>query len=131
EKAALTMLFDAYQATGTIDDILFAVICLDEKDEAISYLEKILNCNFMSLKIDPTRWANHEQWLGTQIFVRAQHPNGVAETVEISLLDKSSLLAWLKSMGGDNRIAENCVGLLLGHGRFHEDPQPHPLTDRN
>ncbi|MHC5779318.1 hypothetical protein [Nostoc sp.] len=85
----------------------------------------------MNLKIDPERWVNQEDWQGTRIYVRAQHPDGGWETVEITLLDKPSLLSWLKSAGGENRIAENCVGILLGHGSLYEDPQPHPLIDRN
>ncbi|BBD69527.1 hypothetical protein NIES4072_31400 [Nostoc commune NIES-4072] len=42
EKTALTALFEAYKATGTINGVWLAVIWLDEKDEAIAYLDKIL-----------------------------------------------------------------------------------------
>lgn len=77
----------------------------------------------MNLKIDPTRWANKEDWEGTGIYVRATFDDGTWGVVEISHLDKASLLNWLKSTGGDNRIAENCVGILLGHGSLHESQE--------
>ncbi|MFN6572361.1 hypothetical protein [Dendronalium sp. ChiSLP03b] len=74
-----------------------------------------------NLKVDPTRWNEKEKWEGTGIFIRAQFDDETWEVVEISHLDKASLLAWLKSKGGDNRLAENCIGVLLGHGHLHED----------
>ena len=83
---------------------------------------KILNCNLMNLKIDPTRWINKEYWEKTGIYIRAQLPDGGWETADIAHLDRASLLSWLKSAGGDNRIAENCVGVLLGYGHLHENP---------
>ncbi|MBN3875235.1 hypothetical protein [Nostoc sp. JL23] len=77
----------------------------------------------MNLKIDPTRWANKEEWEGTGVYVRATFADGSCGVVEISHLEKASLLDWLKSTGGDNRIAENCVGILLGHGSLHESQE--------
>ncbi|QLE42253.1 hypothetical protein FD723_18715 [Nostoc sp. C052] len=47
EKVALTLPFKAYRATGTINGVLLAVIWLDEKDEAITYLDKILEVSSM------------------------------------------------------------------------------------
>ena len=51
EKAALTALFEAYKATGRINGVLLAVIWLDEKDEAIAYLNKVMK-NFSQRKGD-------------------------------------------------------------------------------
>jgi hypothetical protein len=51
----------------------------------------------------------------TGIFVRAK-VGDKWDIVDIAELDKASLLAWLRSRGGDNQWAENCVGMLLGHG---------------
>ena len=68
----------------------------------------------MKLKID-TKRASLE---GTGIFVRAQDSSYKWHSVDIAALEKESLLDWLQSEGGDNRIAENCVGILLGHGHL-------------
>jgi hypothetical protein len=58
----------------------------------------------------------------TGIFIRAKHPTtNKWMSVDIYVLQKDSLLAWLKSRGGDNRWAEDTVGILLGHGHLHED----------
>ena len=71
----------------------------------------------MNLKIDPDR---RLQPVETGIYVRAQHPSGAWQSVDIFDLDKPSLLAWLRSRGGDNPWAEDVVGILLGHGHLHE-----------
>ena len=42
-------------------------------------------------------------------------------TADIAALDKPSLLAWLRSRGGNNPFAEDVIGILLGHGYLHED----------
>jgi hypothetical protein len=55
----------------------------------------------------------------TGIQIRAQGPDGKWGTFDIGHLDKPSLLAWLRSRGGDNKWAENVVGILLGHGHLH------------
>lgn len=69
----------------------------------------------MNLKVDPER----KQEFETGIFVRAQD-DGAWVNTDISTLDKPSLLEWLRSRGGDNKWAENTVGILLGHGALHE-----------
>lgn len=55
----------------------------------------------------------------TGIYVRAMR-GGKWDSVDIGELDRASLLAWLRSRGGDNKWAENTVGLLLDHGQLHE-----------
>lgn len=65
------------------------------------------------LFVDETRSSTE-----TGIYVRAM-VFGKYETVDISMLDKESLLAWLRSRGGENHFAEDCVGILLGHGRLN------------
>lgn len=72
------------------------------------------------LKIDAKRALLGDEANVTGIFVRAQHEDGRWENVDIAALDKQSLLAWLKSRGGDNKWAEDVVGILLGHGHLHE-----------
>jgi len=74
----------------------------------------------MDLKIDVDRWSRRERFENaTGIFIRALSPDNKWESVDISLLDRSSLLEWLKSRGGDNPYAEDVVGILLGHGHLH------------
>lgn len=70
------------------------------------------------LMIDPNRI--QEGYLETGIYVRAKTVEGKWDSVDISALDKPSLIVWLKSRGGDNPWAENAVGLLLGHGHLYD-----------
>jgi hypothetical protein len=72
------------------------------------------------LHIDPDRAAIAENFPRTGVFVRAKDQSGKHQSVDIALLNKASLLALLRSRGGRNEWAENMVGLLLGHGAFHE-----------
>lgn len=55
---------------------------------------------------------------GTGIYVRAKFPEGGYGSVDIRDLDAPSLLAWLRSGGGNNPLAENTIGILLGHGHL-------------
>jgi hypothetical protein len=74
----------------------------------------------MDLKVDNKRYENLIDPINnTGIWVRALR-NDKWESVDIVFLDKDSLLSWLKSRGGDNRYAEDCVGILLGHGHLHD-----------
>lgn len=71
--------------------------------------------------IDPMREAiSRRTGLDTGIYVRARSPKRYWHSVDIAVLDKRSLLAWLKSRGGDNPLAEDVVGVILGHGHLHE-----------
>jgi hypothetical protein len=63
---------------------------------------------------DPIR-ASTWEGLRTGIFVRAKDQGGKYQSVDIALLDAVSLLAWLRSRGGQNFWAENTLGRLLGH----------------
>lgn len=57
----------------------------------------------------------------TGIYIRAKHPTtNKWMSVDIYVLQKDSLLTWLKSRGGDNKWAEDTVGILLGHGSLHK-----------
>ena len=71
------------------------------------------------LRVDPDRQKEFE-FSGTGILVRAKDSDGKWGSFDIVHLDKESLLSWLKSRGGDNRYAEDVVGILLGHGHLHE-----------
>ena len=73
------------------------------------------------LFIDVERVSNALDLPQTGIYVRASTPEGVWDSVDIALLQKPSLLRWLKSRGGHNIWAENVVALLLGHGHFDEE----------
>ena len=70
----------------------------------------------MELRTDEDR----EGEFDTGIYVRAKRADGAYGSVDIGELDKASLLTWMRSRGGENTWAEDCVGLLLTHG---------PLTD--
>lgn len=84
---------------------------------------------------EPIRW--------TGIYTRAQHVDeadtspskfpaldgrlGSWESVDISVLDKASLQAWVTSRLGHapgNVWAENVVAILLGHGHFYAEYGP-------
>lgn len=65
----------------------------------------------MDLKVDPSR-ANFPE---TGIYVRAQDEVGAWQSADIAHLNADSLLAFLRSDGGHNQLAENVVGMLLGH----------------
>ncbi|MBN3945920.1 MAG: hypothetical protein HWQ38_05295 [Nostoc sp. NMS7] len=77
-----------------------------------------VNKDNSDLYIDSARWRNKDDWQ-TGIPVRAKLRNGDHKTADIGVLEKASLLAWLRSHGGDNPVAENTVGILLGHGHLH------------
>lgn len=63
------------------------------------------------LTVDPAR-----TWLTeTGIYVRATL-RGKWGSYDIVSLDRHSLFAWLRSRDGQNYLAENVVGILLGHG---------------
>ena len=72
------------------------------------------------LHIDPQRAEMADNFPRTGIFVRAKDQTGKHQSVDIALLNKASLLALLRSRGGQNEWAENTVGVLLGHGAFHD-----------
>ena len=71
----------------------------------------------VSVKIDQERVNDCGS---TGIFVRAQDESGKWHSVDILQITKESLLEWLKSGGGDNKLAENTIGILFGHGHLHE-----------
>ena len=73
----------------------------------------------MELKIDKSRY-NESREDASGIFVRALNPSGEWEAIDVVYLDKPSLLAWLRSRGGDNPWAEDVVGIILGHGHLHK-----------
>lgn len=74
----------------------------------------------MDLTTDPKRKIAHDMDpYATGIYVRAKSGEKF-ESVDIGELDKRSLLEWLRSRGGENRWAEDTVGILLGHGHLHE-----------
>ena len=66
------------------------------------------------LTIDPCRAYPH-----TGLFVRALDGDRLVNA-DISQLEPASLLLWLRSDGGDDPLAENVVGILLGLGRLHQ-----------
>ena len=74
----------------------------------------------MKLIVDNARHeANSDRDVITGIVVRAQTPSGRILNADIADLAKASRLEWLRSRGGDNPWAEDCVGILLGHGHLH------------
>ena len=67
------------------------------------------------LTIDPERKKLYgDMASGTGIFIRARF-DGRWGNHDIAHLDKISLIAWLRSRGGDNPWAESVVCILLGH----------------
>jgi hypothetical protein len=72
----------------------------------------------VNLIVDPKRAELHGS---SGIYVRATL-DGKWGNFDIAELDKSSLLHWLRSRGGDNPWAEDTVGIILGHGHLHEAP---------
>ena len=77
----------------------------------------------MELIVDVERHTeNMKREVRTGVLVRAKMDDRFINA-DIADLDKASLLTWLKSRGGDNRWAEDTVGILLGHGHLHEHQQ--------
>lgn len=75
----------------------------------------------MELKVNRVRYDNrHVNEEGdTGILVRAKLDDTFMN-VDICYLEPASLLTWLRSHGGDNKLAENLIGILLGHGPLHD-----------
>lgn len=66
----------------------------------------------LELRLDPER----KQYADlTGIYVRARDADGSWDSFDIAELDADSLIAWLRSRGGENPWAENTVGMLLRH----------------
>lgn len=65
----------------------------------------------VELRSDPDRAIRADT---TGIYVRAKREDGW-DSVDIAELDAASLLAWLRSRGGENPWAESVVATLLGH----------------
>jgi hypothetical protein len=68
-----------------------------------------------ALEIDPDRLDRDGE---TGIFVRAvlrRSDGDKLVSCDIVCLTRASLMCWLRSRGGDNPWAEECVALLLGH----------------
>lgn len=60
----------------------------------------------------------------TGIYVRAVNVAGMWNSVDIAELERDSLHRWLRSRGGVNLFAENCVLVLLGHPAVSEAGKP-------
>lgn len=70
------------------------------------------------LRVDPLREkARHGT---TGCYIRAVNGEGVVADYDIAELDKVSLLRFLRTGGQKNELAENTVGMLLGHGPLVE-----------
>lgn len=59
----------------------------------------------------------------TGIYVRAQLSSGKWINADIYQLERDSLHRWLRSRGGKNLWAENCVLSLLGHEQYESEPE--------
>lgn len=107
---------------------------------ALAYrLAKMGEEEAMQLSVDRARWENRRAnryshrlsvrapECETGILVRASltKADGTAkwDSFDIYYLEKASLLTWLKSRGGENKWAEDVVGILLGHGALHDHPK--------
>lgn len=73
------------------------------------------------LQVAPDR-TDTEDGDKTGIYVRAKLPDGRWVPADIYQLDRLSLHRWLRSRGGKNLWAENCVLSLMGHEGFDEEP---------
>lgn len=56
----------------------------------------------------------------TGVYVRALTERDTWISCDVAHLSKQSLKQWL-CYGGDNRLAEDLCGVVLGHGRLHVD----------
>lgn len=72
----------------------------------------------MEYTVDPERYANISYRCGTGIYIYAKTEDGY-DAVDLAVLDKQSLLSWLKQNNESNKIAEDTVGILLGHGHLN------------
>jgi hypothetical protein len=68
------------------------------------------------LQVCPDRASvNRDMHRTTGIYVRAKGTDGRWDSFDIAELNRDSLVTWLRSRGGDNFWAENCVLIMLGH----------------
>ena len=77
----------------------------------------------MNLIVDPERVIAD---INTGIHVRAKSGDKWV-TTDIANLTSRSMLLWLRSRGGKNNWAEDCVGILLGYGpiaTLQGEPEP-------
>lgn len=72
------------------------------------------------LVYDPKRLGTRDTMVKVKAHKRTSvnRYNEELDTVDISALEEISLRNWLTTCG-DNPLAENIVGVLLGHGRLH------------
>jgi len=73
------------------------------------------------LKVDESRLNDRLRFQACDIVIMAMYPDGKIAQADVAVLDKASLLKWLRSRGGENKLAENVVGVVLGHGPLHDD----------
>lgn len=73
------------------------------------------------LHVDIERLKKHGDAEVTGIFTRAIVEGGDPRerSVDIAVLDNKSLVAFLRSKGGANEFAEDCIGMILGYGPLH------------
>jgi hypothetical protein len=76
------------------------------------------------ITIDPQRVAEGEYYR-TGILIRAWNGEKWV-TADIAQIDKRSLYVWLRSEGGNNRLAENTVAIFLGHEHFEAEEVKKP-----
>jgi hypothetical protein len=71
----------------------------------------------MELIIDDALFAELGDDCITGIYVRAKQGKKW-HSVDIAVLQPASLLAWLRRDGEQNCLAENVIGIILGHGHI-------------
>jgi len=71
----------------------------------------------MELMINPERFDNSEMDEVTGIFIRALHPSGNWENVDLCQLDRNSIIKWTKSRKNG---ALNALLIILGYEQVIE-----------
>lgn len=96
------------------DDHIVSATLINKLREAVEEEAQFKGDKLGDLVVLEDRWVNRSGWQ-TGIYVRAITPDGY-KSVDIAVLTPTSLLKWLRMHGEVNKLAENCVGVLLGHG---------------
>lgn len=72
-------------------------------------------------KIRAEKLASFQYWMTElQLALRGAKLDDKWGNFDIADLTKESLLEWLRSRGGENKWAEDTVGILLGHGALND-----------